>query len=107
MRRLPEFLPNGKEKDVPSRDEGDGEFGQIFLRASERTTAVATSEPPASPYAIMRRSSPLPRREQWARHGRSLESLTPRPGIREQYLPSRDFHAPQQIAKPIRSPRSA
>ena len=33
---------------------------------------------------------PLPRREQWARQGRSLESLTPRPGIREQYLPGAD-----------------
>jgi transposase len=32
--------------------------------------------------------SPLPRREQWARQGRSLGSLTPRPGIREQYLPT-------------------
>src|SRR6202041_2070582 len=29
--------------------------------------------------------SPLPRREQWTRQGRSLESLTPRPGIREHY----------------------
>src|SRR3984957_15888682 len=49
-----------------------------FLRASERTTAIAT---------LNRRhhaeGSPLPRREQWARQGRSLESLTPRPGIRE------------------------
>ena len=27
--------------------------------------------------------SPLPRREQWARLGSSLESLTPRPGIRD------------------------
>jgi hypothetical protein len=26
-------------------------------------------------------------REQWARQGRSLESLIPRPGIREQNLP--------------------
>src|SRR4249920_3061739 len=30
---------------------------------------------------------PLPRREQWARQGRSQESLTSRPGIREQYRP--------------------
>ena len=29
-----------------------------FLRASERATAVAFSEPPASPYAIMRRVHP-------------------------------------------------
>src|SRR5882672_12517012 len=36
---------------------------------------------------------PLPRREQWARQGRSLESLTPRPGIREQYLPIPDMGA--------------
>ena len=35
--------------------------------------------------------SPLPRREHWARQGRSLESLTPRPGIREQYLPTADM----------------
>src|SRR5271156_5273267 len=34
--------------------------------------------------------SPLPRREQWARQGLSLESLTSRPGIREQYLPTTD-----------------
>src|ERR1700722_14861868 len=57
-----------------------------FLRASERTTAIAT---------LNRRhhaeGSPLPRREQWTRQGRSLESLTPRPGIREQNLPYPDM----------------
>src|SRR3981081_2383353 len=36
--------------------------------------------------------SPLPRREQWARPGWSLESLTPRPGIKEQYLHDSDMH---------------
>ncbi len=35
--------------------------------------------------------APLPRREQWARQGRSLESLTPRPGIREHNRPKADF----------------
>src|SRR5450631_2199546 len=43
--------------------------------------------------------STLPRREQWARQGRSLESLTPRPGIREQYLPI------SEGGTTIRSPR--
>src|ERR1700722_18913069 len=60
-----------------------------FLRASERTTAIAT---------LNRRhhaeGSPLPRREQWARQGRSLESLTPRPGIREHYRHKADVLDP-------------
>jgi hypothetical protein len=47
-------------------------------------------EPPVSPLRHHAEGSPLPRREQWARQGRSLESLTPRPGIRAQNPPQAD-----------------
>jgi hypothetical protein len=64
--------------------------GWRALRASERTTAIAKLNrqrhltPSCGAFA-------LARREQWARYGRSSESLASRPGIREQNLPQADM----------------
>jgi hypothetical protein len=76
-------------KDVPA-----GTMAMVsstdFLRASERRPRLQhwTASVSLRHHA---EGLPLPRREQWARQGRSLESLTPRPGIREQYLPQADL----------------
>src|SRR5580700_6246506 len=62
-----------------------------FLRASERPTAIATLNRQRHPYAIMRRVHPYRGENSGPGKGRSLESLTPRPGIREQYRLVRDI----------------
>jgi hypothetical protein len=51
-----EFLPN-RGKGRPCRDDGDGEFDRFCasVRKSDRDCNI---EPPASPYAIMRRAYP-------------------------------------------------
>ena len=53
---ITEFLPNGRKR-RPSRDDGDGEFDRFFARVrnGDRDCNI---EPPASPYAIMRRVHP-------------------------------------------------
>ncbi len=51
-----EFLPNGRKR-RPSRDDGDGEFDRFFARVRE-DDRDCNIEPPASPYAIMRRVHP-------------------------------------------------
>ena len=51
-----EFLPNGGKR-RPGRDEGDGEFVRFFARVCEGDRDC-NIEPPASPYAIMRRVCP-------------------------------------------------
>ena len=51
-----EFLPNGGKR-RPSRDDGDGEFDRFFARVRE-DDRDCNIEPPASPYAIMRRVHP-------------------------------------------------
>ena len=51
-----ESLPIGGKR-RPSRDDGDGEFDRFFARARE-DDRDCNIEPPASPYAIMRRVHP-------------------------------------------------
>ena len=54
---------------------------------SHRGKRVFDIDPPTSPYAIMRRAAPLPRREQWTRqaHHGELDS-DPRDGMVRIYL---------------------
>ena len=72
-----EIPPNGGKR-RPCRDDGDGEFVRFFasVRKADRDCNI---EPPASPYAIMRRAYPY-RVENSGPARISLESLTPRPG---------------------------
>jgi hypothetical protein len=51
-----EILPNGGKR-RPCRDDGDGELDRFFasVRKADRDCNI---EPPASPYAIMRRAYP-------------------------------------------------
>ena len=51
-----EFLQKGRKR-RPSRDDGDGEFDRFFARVRE-DDRDCNIEPPASPYAIMRRVRP-------------------------------------------------
>ena len=51
---ITEFLPNGRKR-RPSRD--DGEFDRFFARV-RKADRDCNIEPPASPYAIMRRVYP-------------------------------------------------
>ena len=51
-----EFLPNGRKR-RSSRDDGDGEFVRFFASA-RKADRDCNIEPPASPYAIMRRVYP-------------------------------------------------
>ena len=53
---ITEFLPDGRKR-RPSRDDGDGEFDRYFARFRE-DDRDCNIEPPASPYAIMRRVHP-------------------------------------------------
>src|ERR1700693_2676576 len=53
---ITEFLPNGGKR-RPSRDDGDGEFDRFFARV-RKGDRDCNIEPPASPYAIMRRVHP-------------------------------------------------
>ena len=53
---ITEFLPNGRKR-RPSRDDGDGEFDRFFARV-RKADRDCNIEPPASPYAIMRRVHP-------------------------------------------------
>ena len=53
---ITEFLPNGRKR-RPSRDDGDGEFDRFFARV-RKGDRDCNIEPPASPYAIMRRVHP-------------------------------------------------
>ena len=56
MRALPSSCQTA-EKDVPTRDDGDGEFDRFFARV-RKADRDCNIEPPASPYAIMRRVHP-------------------------------------------------
>ena len=51
-----EILPNGRKR-RPCRDDGDGKFVRFFASAREDDRDF-NIEPPASPYAIMRRVHP-------------------------------------------------
>ena len=51
---ITEFLPNGGKR-RPSRDDGDGEFDRFCARV-RKADRDCNIEPPASPYAIMRRA---------------------------------------------------
>src|SRR5258707_12165501 len=53
---ITEILPDGGKR-RPCRDDGDGEFARFFasVRKADRDFNI---EPPASPYAIMRRAYP-------------------------------------------------
>ena len=51
-----EILPNGGKR-RPCRDDGDGEFVRFFASA-RKADRDCNIEPPASPYAIMRRAYP-------------------------------------------------
>ena len=53
---ITEFLPHGGKR-RPSRDDGDGKFDRFCarVRMDDRDCNI---EPPASPYAIMRRAHP-------------------------------------------------
>ena len=51
-----EILPNGRKR-RPCRDDGDGKFVRFFASAREDDRDF-NIEPPASPYAIMRRACP-------------------------------------------------
>jgi len=51
-----EILLNGGKR-RPSRDDGDGEFVRFFASA-RKADRDCNIEPPASPYAIMRRAYP-------------------------------------------------
>ena len=53
---ITEFLPNVRKR-RPSRDDGDGEFDRFFARV-RKADRDCNIEPPASPYAIMRRVHP-------------------------------------------------
>jgi Transposase IS116/IS110/IS902 family len=53
---ITEFLPNGGKR-RPSWDDGDGKFDRFFARA-RKGDCDCNIEPPASPYAIMRRVHP-------------------------------------------------
>ena len=53
---ITEFLPTGRKR-RPSRDDGDGEFDRFFARV-RKGDRDCNIEPPASPYAIMRRDRP-------------------------------------------------
>jgi hypothetical protein len=57
---IAESLPNGGKR-RPSRDAGDGEFDRFFARVRE-DDRDCNIEPPASPYAIMRRVTPTAER---------------------------------------------
>src|SRR6516162_138195 len=95
-RRLPfsehngitEFLPHGGKR-RPSRDDGDGKFDRFCARV-RWTTAIATLN-------RQRHLTPscgglTPTAERTVGPARTIaESLTPRPGIREQYLPEADL----------------
>ena len=75
--------------------DGDGEFVRFFASA-RKADRNCNIEPPAPPYAIMRRAYPY--RERTVGPARiSLESLTPRPGIREQNLPIGEIGPYQRI----------
>src|SRR6478672_764351 len=86
---ITEILPNGREKDVPA-----GTMAMVsspdFLRASERPTAISTLN-------RQRHLTPscgglTPTAERTVGPARiSLESLTPRPGIREHNRPKADM----------------
>ena len=54
--RWTEILPSGRKR-RPCRDDGDGKFDRFFasVRKADRDFNI---EPPASPYAIMRRAYP-------------------------------------------------
>src|SRR5882757_10215036 len=65
-------------------NDGDGEFDRFFLRASKRATAIATLN--RQRHLTPSCGGSTPTAERTAGPARmSLESLTPRPGIREQY----------------------
>src|SRR6516165_6686329 len=96
-RRLPfsehngitEFLPHGGKR-RPSRDDGDGKFDRFCarVRMDDRDCNI---EPPASPYAPSC-GGLVPTAERTVGPARTIaESLTSRPGIREQNLPKADM----------------
>jgi hypothetical protein len=80
-------LPAGKRS--PCRDVAVVR-SLLVLRCSREQNALYTLNPPASPYAIMRRACSLPRREPWTRRGCSRK-LDPTPGIREQPRPAAEI----------------
>src|SRR5579859_1321589 len=77
-------FPRHGGKSRPCRDGGGGEIVRFFacVRKDDRACNI---DPPASSYAIMRRACPY-RGENSGPGKDDVESLTPRPGIREQNL---------------------
>ena len=75
-------FPRHCGKSRPCRDGGGGEIVRFFasVRKGDRACNI---DPPASSYAIMRRASPTAERTVGPAR-MIVESLTPRPGIREQ-----------------------
>ena len=71
------------------RDGGDGEIVRGFSMPYFGKH-LFNIDPPTSPYAIMRRAKPLPRREQWNRLAHQGE-LDPDPRVREQPQPYADI----------------
>src|SRR5437660_3421154 len=76
-------LPRHSGKRRPCRDGGGGEIARCLACARKGDRAF-NIDPPASSYAIMRRARPTA--ERTVGPARIVEeSLTPRPGIREQH----------------------
>jgi hypothetical protein len=94
-----EILPNGGKR-CPCRNVAMVSSSD-FLRAPERPTAIATLNRSVT-LRHHAKGSPLPRREQWAPARMLLESLTPRPGIREQYRPKADMRG-DRLARHVAS----
>src|SRR5262249_1776259 len=84
----------------PCRDDGGGEIVRC-LASTRKGDRAFNIDPPASSYAIMRRARPY-RGENSGPGKDHEESLTPRPGIREQHRPEPVITASQQRG-PLRS----
>src|SRR6185437_2366960 len=84
-------------KSRPCRDGGGGEIVRFFasVRKGDRACNI---DPPTSSYAIMRRACPY-RGENSGPGKDDVESLTPRPGIREH---NREYSA-HAVMEPIRA----
>jgi hypothetical protein len=90
-------FPRHGGKSRPYRDGGGGEIVRCFasVRKGDRAFNI---DPPASSYAIMRRHAPTAERTMSPAR-MIVESLTPRPGIREQYRPGRDIKFPARAIR--------
>ena len=69
---------------VEQGDSGDGEIARFFASSQQRDCAF-NIDPPNVVLRHHAEGRPLPRRQQWDGKDDRRESLTPKPGIREQY----------------------